>query len=256
MSPSEKGIIRLVREGDTEAFGELVASYQSSVYGIALSTIGDAEEAEDVAQTCFVEAFSRIGELRDGDRFSPWLFAIARNKCRDWLRHNSRRPALVGDLSELPSADPPELPDNPEGHALAAARDEVVKRAVNALPPDYRAVVVLRYVGDSSYEEIAQQLGLSASAAKLPRHHERRGHSPPSEDRHGVCGCLGRQWRWLQPRWWQLAWSSGSGCCGRWGQVSHGLGRGQHKARDRRAVAPGHRRRRPPAGGCAQDGAR
>ncbi len=113
MSPSEKGIIRLVRERDTEAFGELVASYQSSVYGIALSTIGDAEEAEDVAQTCFVEAFSRIGELRDGDRFSPWLFAIARNKCRDWLRHNSRRPALVGDPSELPSADPPELPDGP-----------------------------------------------------------------------------------------------------------------------------------------------
>ncbi len=60
MSPSEKGIIRLVREGDTEAFGELVASYQSSVYGIALSTIGDAEEAEDVAQTCFVEALEQF----------------------------------------------------------------------------------------------------------------------------------------------------------------------------------------------------
>ena len=174
MPAPEEHIIQRVREGDTEAFGDLVASYQGPVYRIAVSTTGDTGEAEDLTQTCFVDAFLRIGELRDGHRFAPWLYAIAHNRCRDWLRKHSRRPVLLGDPSELLGANVPEFPGNPEQHVLASAHHERIRTAVNGLPTDYRAVVELRYIGELSYAEIAQALGIKVSAVKMRWHRARK----------------------------------------------------------------------------------
>lgn len=174
MSVPDEHIVQRVREGDTEAFGGLVASHQGPVYRIAAATTGDAAEAEDLTQSCFVAAFTRIGELRDGRRFAPWLYAIAHNSCRDWLRKHSRRPVLLGDPSKLRGADPSESPNSPESHALAAARDEPVRRAVNSLPSDYRDVVVLRYVCGLSYAEIAETMGMKLSAVKMRWHRARK----------------------------------------------------------------------------------
>lgn len=174
MSAPDEHTVQRVREGDTEAFGDLVASHQGPVYRIAVATTGDAAEAEDLTQSCFVEAFTRIGELRDGHRFAPWLYAIAHNSCRDWLRKHSRRPVLLGDPPRLRSADAAELPGNPEHRVLASVRDEPVRRAVNSLPADYRAVVVLRYIGELSYAEIAEAMGMKVSAVKMRWHRARK----------------------------------------------------------------------------------
>ncbi len=173
MPASDNAVVQRVHRGDTEAFAELVARYQEAVYGLALAMIGDADDAQDVAQSCFVRAFRRLGELRDGDRFRSWLFAIVRSRCRDWLRQQSRRPALVGDPRELASADPPGLLGNPHGHA-PSPRDQAVKRAVNSLPPRYRAVVTLRYTGDLTFAEIAEALGLSPSGVRMRWHRARK----------------------------------------------------------------------------------
>jgi RNA polymerase sigma factor (sigma-70 family) len=174
MSVPDEHIVQRVREGDTEAFGDLVASHGTPVYRIAVATTGDAGEAEDLTQSCFVQAFTRLGELRDGRRFASWLYAIAHNSCRDWLRKHSRRPVLLGDPSKLRRADPSESASNPESHALAVARDEPVRRAVNSLPPDYREVVVLRYVCGLSYAEIAETMGVKLSAVKMRWHRARK----------------------------------------------------------------------------------
>lgn len=101
MADSGHALVRRVQNGDTDAFTELVTGHHKSVYGIALSVTGDTDEAEDMTQSCFVDAFARIGELRDGRRFSSWLYAIARNRCRDWLRDRRRRPVLLSDPEQL-----------------------------------------------------------------------------------------------------------------------------------------------------------
>ena len=113
MPASDDAIVQRVCAGDTEAFGHLVVGHRKSVYSIAAATTGDADEAEDIVQSAFVEAFRRIGELRDGHRFGSWLHAITRNMCSDWLRRHSRAAALFGDPSKLQSVAPAELPDPP-----------------------------------------------------------------------------------------------------------------------------------------------
>jgi RNA polymerase sigma-70 factor (ECF subfamily) len=164
MSTADCCVIERVRDGDTEAFSDLVARYQKAVFGMAVSTTADVDEAEDLAQTSFIEAFARLGELRNGSRFGPWLYSIARNRCRDWLRARSRLPAPVGDPSGLPAAEATELPSTSGWNALQPSWTDGLVAALAALPHDYRTVLLLRYVADLSYEEIGQALSLSASA--------------------------------------------------------------------------------------------
>jgi len=173
MPHSDNGLVQRTQSGDTAAFAKLVAGHQKAVYGIALSATEDAEEAEDLVQASFVSAFTRIGELRDGRRFGAWLYAIARNKCRDWLHDRPRRPALLSDtsgLTELGGTDPAL---DPEMEALAGISRGEVRTAVRGLPAEYRAVVVLRYVAELTYDEIAEALSITPVTARVRCHRAR-----------------------------------------------------------------------------------
>ena len=173
MRRPEEHLITQVCQGDTEAFGELIVAHQNAVYAVVLAITGDIDTADDLTQTCFLEAFRRLGELRDRDRFGPWLHAIARNRSRDWLRQQSRAPDLSGDPSELRDAARHELPEDPQARALASERDEAVRRAVSTLSAEYRSVVLLRYIGELDYADIADALGISVSAVKMRWHRAR-----------------------------------------------------------------------------------
>ncbi|HJN14757.1 MAG TPA: sigma-70 family RNA polymerase sigma factor [Armatimonadota bacterium] len=174
MREPDEIIVDRVRKGDTEAFAGLVSAYRKPIYALVSGMTGENDEAEDVTQTCFVQAYSRLGELRDGHRFGPWLYAIARNRCRDWIRQRSRRPALVDDPSKLRSDSAPGLPTNPEDQALASLRDEAVASAVRSLRAEYRTVVTLRYVGGLSCPEIAEATGVSVSATAMRWHRAKK----------------------------------------------------------------------------------
>ena len=167
-------LVERVRQGDTEAFGELVLAYYKGVYATAMATTADSHDAEDLTQNCFVEAFGRIGELRDRDRFGPWLYAIARNGCRAWLRQTSRRAALLSDPPGVRGGSPGGLPANPHTQVVAMARDQAVWRAVNALPPKYREVVALRFAGELTFAEMAEALDLTVSAVWMRWHRARK----------------------------------------------------------------------------------
>ena len=167
MPAPDEQIVEGVLQGDTDLFGDLIKAHRKTVYAIALATTGDDQHAEDLTQACFVEAFRRLGELREDHRFGSWLYAIARNRCRDWLRRKPRDPVLFGDPSNLPQTDAPELPANPEDLAVAAARDQAVRAAVASLPEKYRVVVVLRYAGQLDHAETAEALGLTIPAVTM-----------------------------------------------------------------------------------------
>ncbi|HEX5323810.1 MAG TPA: sigma-70 family RNA polymerase sigma factor [Capsulimonadaceae bacterium] len=158
---------RVRRDADTAAFGLLVDRYRGRVIALALrmlsGRIGGLDEAEDVAQETFVAAFDRRETFRYGEKFRPWIYRIAVNRCMDRLRRQARRPEHtdLGHAGQIASdsAEPLEW-------LLVGEWEERLQSAVAALPPTYRAVFVLRHLDDLSYEEIAQAAGLPLGTVK------------------------------------------------------------------------------------------
>lgn len=158
---------RVRRDGDTQAFAVLATRYRGRIIALALRMLsgrtGGLDEAEDIAQETLVAAFDRRATFRHGERFRPWLYRIAINRCMDRLRRDARRPKHT----ELDNAEPIAAPGaEPLAWLLSGEREQRLQEAVAGLPPAYRAVFVLRHLDDLSYEEIAQASGLPLGTVK------------------------------------------------------------------------------------------
>ena len=157
-------------KGNTEAFTQLVEAYQSPVYNLCYRMLGDACEAEDAAQETFLRAFMHLHKYDRSRSFSTWLLSIAAHYCIDQIR--KRRMTLIS-LDDNPLVDPPDQNPGPE---LALGQNELRRRIqvlLQILSPQDRAVVVMYYWYDLSYDEIAQSLGLTISAVKSRLHRAR-----------------------------------------------------------------------------------
>jgi RNA polymerase sigma-70 factor (ECF subfamily) len=142
--------VRRARGGDARAREDLARAWWPAVYGVALSVLGRAPDAEDATQEAFLRAFAALPSLRDGARFGPWILAIARNAARD----QQRRPAhhgLPADAASPGAAGP----DGPADGALAAWR---------RLPEEERLVLWLRASEGLTFRQIAELLSTSKSA--------------------------------------------------------------------------------------------
>jgi RNA polymerase sigma-70 factor (ECF subfamily) len=132
--------------------------------------VGDFQTAEDLAQETMLKAFAHLGRLADPERFSTWIYSIARHACLDWLR--TRRPS--SSVEEMES-DGVELADGAaRAPADAAETAELAERAVAAigsLREDYREILLLKHVQNLSYNDIAEitELTVSAVGEKLSR---------------------------------------------------------------------------------------
>lgn len=156
--------------GDRTAFDALFLRHQDYVYRIALGIVGDAEDAQDVAQNAFLQAYRSMGSFRRGARFATWLYRITVNCAVDAVRSARVRRAAPLDRVSSVLAD---TADGPEAAAERHAQDLNVRQALAAVPVQYRDVLVLRYYGDLSLEEIAEVLGCSVAAAKVRLHRAR-----------------------------------------------------------------------------------
>ena len=160
-------LVVLVRDGDREAFAALIERHKRTVYGLAYRMLGNAADAEDAAQETFVRAYTRLDRYKPNGRFGAWIGTVCSHWCIDFLRARGRRPQTVA-LGKVPESDRfISQVDGPEERALGRdARDEA-QRWLDALPPRYRAVLVLRYFHDLSYAEIADTLGEPVSAVRM-----------------------------------------------------------------------------------------
>lgn len=149
------------RRGDREAFDEVVRVHHRLVFAYARRVLGDDEAAVEATQETFVRAW-RYRASCDPPRVRAWLMGIVANRARDALRARGAWPGPLEDPGALPARDQ-------GGLALLArgALREEVARAIDALPPEQREVVALRYLSDLSYEEVAEALGLSVGAARM-----------------------------------------------------------------------------------------
>lgn len=158
--------VEATKQGDQDAFAELVYTFQDVVYNLCYRMLNDGGEAEDATQEAFLRAYMNI-ERYDTDRsFKTWVMSIASNHCIDRLRKRRMKYVSLDDeptaaVLALSSHDP-----LPEQAMLQNERDEKIQAMLMELEPDYRIAVVLRYWYDYSYAEIAEAMTTTESAIK------------------------------------------------------------------------------------------
>ena len=154
--------------GDSESFNELVLRWERPIYALAYRTIGREEDARDVCQETFLRAFRALPGFRGQAKFSSWLYRIALNLCRDWIRRERRAPIVQPpedvDVMELAAASEP----SESIEDLVARKDlsRAVERAMALLPDEQRAAIVLKEYHGLTFQEIAELLGCPLSTVK------------------------------------------------------------------------------------------
>jgi len=163
--------VRRAQEGDVRAFEQLFQQYQRGIYNTVYQMVRNDADAADLTQEVFVRAYRALPRLQTPEAFTSWLYRIAVNLSRNWLRDRGR--VRVESL-ELPGDDGEEgntreIAD-PSGDpaSLAQTKDmqERVRKAIAGLSPDHRAVVTLHHLEGISVEEIAQMMDCSIGTVK------------------------------------------------------------------------------------------
>ena len=163
--PDEE-IIQQVVDGNTALFELLMRRYNERVYRAARAIVSIEEEAEDVMQQAYVNAFTHLHQFSGAARFSTWLTKIAINEALARVRRRGRYEAFDADASHgepLMSRDPAE---NPERQAFTGELRGLLEWAIDTLPPGMREVFVLRDVEGLSTAEVAEALGVSEDVVK------------------------------------------------------------------------------------------
>jgi RNA polymerase sigma-70 factor (ECF subfamily) len=160
-------LLLCAREGDRRALEELIGRYQWRIAKFVIAQTGGDCHYEDVCQTIFVKMVLALPRLRDVERFEPWLFQIARNGCRDYLRSRQgwRRLFLPFDQTHEAVAAP-----QSEGSDERAAR---MAEGIEQLPEGQRHLLKLSLEGKKSYEELADLSNSSVPAVKSRLHRAR-----------------------------------------------------------------------------------
>jgi RNA polymerase sigma-70 factor (ECF subfamily) len=160
------------RQGNQDAFARLVEAYQVPVYNLAYRMLGSAAEAEDATQETFVRVYTRFDTYDPTRKFSSWILSIASHHCVDRLRR--RRDATVSMEEIMAWRWVPDERPRPEERVVTRERSDEMRRLLDALPPQYRLVIVLRYWYDMSYDEIAEVTASTISAVKSRLHRARQ----------------------------------------------------------------------------------
>ena len=156
---TEQELIQLCKDGDREAFNQLISQYQKQVFNIAYGMLSDYEDASDAAQEVFVKVYRSIASFKGQSSFSTWIYRICSNVCNDCLRKRQRRGITVsienededGKVSELPSDNP-----TPEESVMMNERQKAVRDAINSLSDEYREIIVYSDINQLSYDEISK----------------------------------------------------------------------------------------------------
>jgi RNA polymerase sigma factor (sigma-70 family) len=170
-SMSDSALVELVLNGDQDTFAVLVERYKDAVQNLAYRMLGNVTEAEDVTQETFVRAYTQLATYKPVHKFSTWLLSIASHLAIDQLR---RRRFLALPLEDVPFLEwIVDVGVGPEQSLLQGEQQDEIQVYLQRLPSKYRAVIILRYWYDFSYEEIAGALKLTPALVKARLHRAR-----------------------------------------------------------------------------------
>jgi len=159
---TDKELVKRVQKGDKGAFDLLVLKYEQKIVNLVMRYVRDPELALDISQEAFIKAYRALPRFRGDSAFYTWLYRIAVNTAKNYLAAQRRRPMDI----ELDMQDPDQYglhaklkeTDTPEGLTISQELQEVLERAIEALPDDLRTAIILRELDGMSYEEIAQTM--------------------------------------------------------------------------------------------------
>jgi RNA polymerase sigma-70 factor (ECF subfamily) len=165
---TDEELVARSRTGDTESFNQLVRRWERPIFALAYRTLGREEDARDVTQETFLRAFRALPGFKGDAKFSSWLYRIALNLCRDWMRRSRRAPMV-------------EVPEGVEIHEMASDRQETatvedlaaraelsvaVAEAMEKLPPEQKAAIILKEYHGLTFQEVAELMNCPLSTAK------------------------------------------------------------------------------------------
>lgn len=168
---AEWELVQRAKQGDEESFGILVEQNQGRIYNLALRMTGNPDDALELSQEAFLNAWKGLGKFQGDSSFATWLYRLTSNVCIDFLRREKRRSALSMTISldDEEEARQAELPDerfSPHVEAERRERRETLRAGLATLSAEHRRVLILRELEGLSYGEIAQVLGLEEGTVK------------------------------------------------------------------------------------------
>jgi RNA polymerase sigma-70 factor (ECF subfamily) len=170
-TPTDEELVRTVLAGDRERFGELVERYQGRLVNYLHRLVRNLDEAHDLAQEVFVRVYQALDRFDPQYRFSTWLFRVAQNAAIDVIRKRRFRLVPLSRPEEDGGEGTWELDLPAEGPGALETletreRDAGIRVAIDALPWEYRELILLRHYGELAYEEIAQAKGMPLGTVK------------------------------------------------------------------------------------------
>ena len=180
MLVSDEILVKKSQKGDYPSFEELVKRYEKKIYNLAYRIMGNREDASDVLQETFLQAFKKLAGFKGKAKFSTWLYRIAVNICLMRKRKRKKMEIVSLDVPILTKKEDEikrELRDDWSESPLATLENEEVKKnlskAIDSLPEEYRTVFLLRGLNGLSNEEVANVLKISLPAVKSRLHRAR-----------------------------------------------------------------------------------
>ena len=168
MAHTDVELIQRILQGDQDALSPLVKKYQKGVHTLAWRKIGDFHVAQEITQDTFLTAYQKLRTLKNHNQFAGWLYVIAANLCRDWLK-KSRLPMDSLDITDANEVDKVSYSQYVAEKQKADAdetRREVVKKLLQKLPESERTVMMLHYLGEMTINAISEFLGVSQNTVK------------------------------------------------------------------------------------------
>ena len=165
----ERELTRRAAAGDGDAFRALAERCEGRIYNLALRMTGSPDDAAEICQEAFLNAWRGLPGFQGESSFSTWLYRLASNACVDFLRKERRRGVVTLSFDageDEPAFDPPDPGDTPERALERRELRRAVRSGMAALSPEHRQVLVLRELEGLSYGEIGAALGLEAGTVK------------------------------------------------------------------------------------------
>jgi len=167
-------IVQSCLDGNREAYASLVEKYEKPVFNIVYRLTGGSRDTKDLTQEVFLKAYKSLRQVRPEFKFSNWLFKIATNLCKDQLKKREIATVSLNEVHSLAGNKASQENSNSvstyEEKFIPSDEQEQVQKAISNLPLKYRRVVVLRYIQDLAYKEIADILEMPIGRVKVQLH--------------------------------------------------------------------------------------
>lgn len=161
-SQSDEKLVEKALKGNKKAWFTLLSRYETAIYNYAVRMTGSRDDAKDLLQEIFLSVFNSLQNFQSSGSFKAWVFKIAHYRCMDFFRR--KQPNV--SLDDAPDIPEPNYQYSPESHMQARESKQDIHRAMQSLPINQRLVVELKFFGHFTFDEIAEQLGISPNTVK------------------------------------------------------------------------------------------